>query len=163
MKILTLGCFDLFHPGHVYFFKQAKQYGDHLTVGIASDALVTEFKGKQRPIFSAFNRLLLLRSCKFVDAAHIYGNDNTTRAENDTVQKELVAHVKPDIFVEGADRQNAVLPNWLEQQGIQRITLPRLSPNISTTAYLARIRENTQHPVDIRAPHPHDISGYYFM
>jgi FAD synthetase len=45
IKVITFGTFDLFHPGHISYLKQAKKLGDHLTVIIARDQTVKEVKG----------------------------------------------------------------------------------------------------------------------
>jgi FAD synthetase len=65
--VLVGGCFDLLHYGHISFLKQAKTYGDHLTVALESDENVKRMKGENRPIHTQQQRKEMLESLSFVD------------------------------------------------------------------------------------------------
>ena len=58
--VLTNGCFDILHSGHVYLFEQAKTLGDVLVVAVNDDASVRRLKGRSRPIFPLEERLEVL-------------------------------------------------------------------------------------------------------
>lgn len=65
--IYVTGSFDILHPGHVEFLKEAKKLGDTLVVGLYSDALVNKLKGKCFPLMTIQERLLNLLSLESVD------------------------------------------------------------------------------------------------
>ena len=141
--ILTLGCFDLMHAGHVDLFKKAKALGDCLVVAIASDALVRAFKGPDRPIFPLNQRMVLVGSCRFVDHITVYGTEHSTRETNADDQKEVFRVYDPDIFVEGEGSH--VLPDWIEERGIERVRTSRLSAvEICTSHYIEKIEKNVR-------------------
>lgn len=65
--VFARGCFDLFHPGHLYYFKKAKALGDILVVWVNTDQSVRELKGKKRPLFSEQERMDVLANLEVVD------------------------------------------------------------------------------------------------
>jgi FAD synthetase len=91
--VMASGVFDLIHPGHISYLKQAKAMGDHLTVVIASDATVR--KKKHEPVTPETMRAMIVESLKPVDEAIVGG-------EGDML--DTVAKVKPDIIVLGYDQ-----------------------------------------------------------
>ena len=64
----TAGVYDLFHVGHLNLFKNAKRLCDKLIVGVSTDKLVMSYKGK-RAMIPFEDRIEIVRSCKYVDAA----------------------------------------------------------------------------------------------
>ena len=92
--VMTNGCFDLLHPGHVEYLEQARGLGDRLLVAVNSDASATRLKGAGRPINPLASRLRLLAALACVDWV--------TSFEEDT-PAELVARVRPDVLVKGGD------------------------------------------------------------
>jgi len=92
--VVTNGCFDLLHVGHVSYLEAARQHGDLLLVGVNSDAAVRELKGRGRPVNSEYDRALVLAALESVDAVFIF-------TERDAVQ--FLQRVKPDIYVKGGD------------------------------------------------------------
>ena len=66
-KVLTGGCFDILHFGHITFLKQAKTLGDHLIVALESDGNVKRVKGDMRPIHTQEQRKAMLEALSFVD------------------------------------------------------------------------------------------------
>lgn len=64
----TTGVYDLFHQGHLNFLINAKKYCDKLIVGVTSDELSINFKGK-KPIIPLNERLEIIKSIKYVDEA----------------------------------------------------------------------------------------------
>ena len=66
-KVLTGGCFDILHFGHITFLKQAKTLGDHLIVALESDGNVKRVKGDMRPIHTQEQRKAMLEALSCVD------------------------------------------------------------------------------------------------
>src|SRR3954468_16576117 len=70
--VLTNGCFDLLHAGHLYFLQQARQLGDALFVAINSDESVRVLKGPKRPVQSERERAFALSALECVTAIVIF-------------------------------------------------------------------------------------------
>lgn len=94
--VMTNGCFDILHAGHVAYLERARQLGKRLIVAVNSDASVRRLKGDNRPINSLNNRLKVLSALKAVDWVVVF--------EEDTPQR-LIAAVLPDLLVKGGDYQ----------------------------------------------------------
>ncbi|GAB4208318.1 MAG: D-glycero-beta-D-manno-heptose 1-phosphate adenylyltransferase [Bacteroidia bacterium] len=93
--VFTNGCFDILHPGHVYYLNQAKSLGDVLVVGVNSDDSVRRLnKGAERPIHPQEERAKVLASLLCVDYVCIFQEDTPL---------ELIKIVKPDVLVKGGD------------------------------------------------------------
>ncbi len=96
MKISFVnGCFDVLHPGHIKLLEYARSFGDYLIVAIDSDRKVAEMKGPERPIFSQYDRSLMLKSIRYVDVVHVFD----TKEE----LEYLLESIKPDTMVVGSD------------------------------------------------------------
>jgi rfaE bifunctional protein nucleotidyltransferase chain/domain len=92
--VLTNGCFDLLHVGHVRYLFAAKQLGDVLVVGLNGDESVRELKGPTRPINSESDRAELLAALEMVDHVVIFHEKRATR---------LVQELRPDVYAKGGD------------------------------------------------------------
>ncbi len=92
--VFTNGCFDILHVGHVRYLTAAKNFGDVLIVGLNTDASVKKLKGDSRPINNEKDRAEVLLGLKAVDYVVFFGERT---AEN------LIAEVKPDVYVKGGD------------------------------------------------------------
>jgi D-beta-D-heptose 7-phosphate kinase/D-beta-D-heptose 1-phosphate adenosyltransferase len=92
--VLTNGCFDIMHAGHVDYLKKAKQMGDRLIVAVNDDASVKQIKGNQRPIVSLNNRMAVLAALGCVDWVVAFSEHTPQR---------LIATLLPDVLVKGAD------------------------------------------------------------
>ena len=91
--MFTNGCFDLLHPGHVYYLKEAKALGDKLIVGLNSDASINILKGANRPINDeVFRREMLLGLS--VDLVILFSEETPI---------ELIKRIQPDVLVKGGD------------------------------------------------------------
>lgn len=99
--IFTNGCFDILHAGHVRYLESAKALGDCLVIGLNSDASVRALKGDSRPINSEEDRAEVLGALRAVDYVVVFGDET---AEN------LIAKVRPDIYVKGGDYTVETLP-----------------------------------------------------
>lgn len=92
--VMTNGCFDVLHVGHVRYLQQARALGDLLLVAINSDASVRELKGAGRPIFNAAERAEMLAALCAVDAVTVF---------DELSPRALIAEVLPDVLVKGGD------------------------------------------------------------
>jgi rfaE bifunctional protein nucleotidyltransferase chain/domain len=92
--ILTNGCFDIFHAGHIRYLAAAKKLGGFLVVGINSDEQVRRLKGEGRPHITENERAEIISSLRFVDAVTIF--------DEPTVE-ELIAAIRPDFHAKGTD------------------------------------------------------------
>lgn len=131
--VLTNGCFDLMHPGHVYFLRGAAKLGDVLWVCLNGDASVKKLKGDLRPVLGERERALVLTALGFVDAALIF---TTPRL---TAEIEALA---PDVYAKAGDYTIETLnPDEraaLEKVGADIRFLPFLE-GFSTTGLIKRI------------------------
>lgn len=93
-KVLVFGTFDVFHPGHDFFLREAKRYGDLLYVVVARDKTVKLVKGKL-PRFNENERLRILNSLIYVEKAVLgYEGD----------KYHIIEEIKPDIICLGYDQ-----------------------------------------------------------
>jgi rfaE bifunctional protein nucleotidyltransferase chain/domain len=92
--VFTNGCFDLLHLGHIDYLSKAADLGDKLVIGLNSDASTAALKGPSRPIIDQYSRSIMLSSLSFVDAVILF---------DDPTPLELIAQIRPDVLVKGAD------------------------------------------------------------
>ena len=92
--IMTNGCFDVLHAGHVAYLEEAKSLGDRLVVAINDDDSVRRLKGDSRPVNKLDDRMLVLAGLAAVDWVVPFSEDTPER---------LVGAVLPDILVKGGD------------------------------------------------------------
>lgn len=129
--VFTNGCFDLLHPGHISLIRQSAAQGDHLIVGLNSDASVRRLKGPTRPIQNENSRALLLAALSDVDAIVLFDEDTPF---------ELISALRPDVLVKGSDYTiDTVVGADVVQQGGGRVYLARLVDGCSTTGIVRKI------------------------
>lgn len=92
--VFTNGCFDLIHPGHITYLREAKQKGDVLIVGLNSDSSIKKIKGKDRPIINEIGRVTILSGLECVDYISVF---------DESTPLKLIKALKPDVIVKGAD------------------------------------------------------------
>jgi rfaE bifunctional protein nucleotidyltransferase chain/domain len=92
--ILTNGCFDLLHVGHVRYLRAAKELGGKLIVAVNSDASTRKLKGEGRPQVPEHERAELLGALADVDAVTIFDSPDV---------KELILLLRPDVHAKGTD------------------------------------------------------------
>ena len=92
--VLTNGCFDLLHVGHIRSLRAARTLGDVLVVGVNSDASVRSFKAPDRPLVPDVERAEVLAAIESVDYVVVF--------EEPTAER-LAALVRPDVYAKGAD------------------------------------------------------------
>ena len=91
--ILTGGCFDILHLGHVRFLSAAKKMGDYLMVLLENDEKVKKLKGESRPVFIQKERAEMLSALRSVDLVVLL-----PAIENDSDYLNLMMKIKPDII-----------------------------------------------------------------
>ncbi len=131
--VWTNGVFDVFHIGHLESLRAARAFGDVLIVGVNDDASVRANKGPDRPIFPCAERVALLAALEIVDAIVVFG---------DATPERVLAAVKPDVHVKGADYANKPIPerSLVEAYG-GRVELVPLVADRSTTSTLDKLRK----------------------
>jgi D-glycero-beta-D-manno-heptose 1-phosphate adenylyltransferase len=131
--VVTNGCFDLLHLGHVTYLESARHQGDALLVGLNSDASVRQLKGPERPVTLEDDRAAVLAALESVNGVCIFGEPTATR---------FLAAAQPDVYVKGGDYTLDTL-NQEERRAVEqtggRIVIIPVVPGKSTTATLKKI------------------------
>lgn len=132
--VLTNGCFDLLHTGHLELLEQARSLGDALVVAINSDASVRGVKGAGRPLLPEAERAELLLSLEPVDRVVIFEEETPLAA---------VRALLPDVLVKGADwgPEDIVGSDVVLAHGGRVVRVPLLAGQ-STSAILERVRRS---------------------
>lgn len=132
--VLTNGCFDLLHPGHLCLLQEAAKMGDSLWVALNSDKSVQSLKGTTRPIMNEEMRAFALGALSCVDGIYIFNGKRVT---------EEIRAFQPDLYVRAADRTVADLDSdelrALREVGAEIHFVPFLK-GFSTTRLIERIR-----------------------
>ena len=131
--VVTNGCFDLLHLGHVTYLETARHQGEALLVGVNSDTAVRQLKGPDRPVTPEDDRAAVLAALESVDGVCIFAESTATR---------FLAAAQPDIYVKGGDYTLDTL-NQEERRTVERaggkIVIIPFVPGKSTTALLKKI------------------------
>jgi rfaE bifunctional protein nucleotidyltransferase chain/domain len=131
--VVTNGCFDILHTGHISSLEAARNSGDALLVGVNADASVRELKGASRPVNSEQDRAALLAALASVDGVCIF---------TERTAAKFLALAQPDVFVKSGEQNLTTLPpdevRAIEQCGGRIIFVPFV-PGKSTTALLEKI------------------------
>jgi len=129
--VLTNGCFDLLHAGHVHSLEFARSQGDVLVVAVNDDASVRRAKGRGRPVQELRDRLRLVASLSCVDAAFAFGEDTP---------EKVVRALEPDVLVKGEDwKEKGVVGRDLVERRGGRVVLAPLLAGFSTSRIIDRI------------------------
>lgn len=130
--VLTNGCFDILHAGHVRYLKSARSLGDALLVAVNSDMSVRSLKGKGRPINGQDDRVEIVAALQCVDYATIFDSLRMT---------QLIREVHPAIYAKGGDYTLETLDTEevaaLREVGSEIRLLPQV-PGRSTTSLIAK-------------------------
>jgi len=131
--VVTNGCFDLLHLGHVTYLENARNFGDALLLGVNGDAGVRELKGPTRPVNSEGDRASVLAALESITAVCIFPEKTATN---------FLAAAQPDIYVKGGDYTLETL-NQDERRAVEsaggKIMLVPFVPGKSTTSLLKKI------------------------
>jgi len=129
--VLTNGCFDVLHAGHVAYLKEARQLGDVLIVGVNTDGSVRRLKGAGRPLNPVGDRVEVLAALACVDHVVVF---------EETHPRRLIEAVRPDVYVKGGDYGPELPERELVESLGGRIAIMAHRPGRSTTALVERIR-----------------------
>jgi len=123
--VLTNGCFDLLHTGHLHLLQRARALGDVLVVAINDDASVRRLKGRGRPLIPEAQRAEMLAALRFVDYVTLFSEPTPLR---------LIQAVRPDVLVKGGDYtlDQIVGRDIVERYG-GRVEVVPLLPGLSTS------------------------------
>jgi rfaE bifunctional protein nucleotidyltransferase chain/domain len=132
--VLTNGCFDLLHRGHLAYLSQARALGDVLVVGVNSDPSVRGLKGPRRPVVPAEDRAALVAGLACVDHVVVFAESTPDR---------LIRELRPEVYVKGGDYRAEDLPERGLVEGYGgRVAVLAYLPGRSTTAIIDRIRDD---------------------
>jgi rfaE bifunctional protein nucleotidyltransferase chain/domain len=131
--VVTNGCFDILHLGHVTYLESARNLGNGLLVGVNGDEAAWQLKGPGRPVNAEADRAAVLAALASVDGVCIF-------AEKTAVKFLAAAH--PDVYAKGGDYKLDTLNQderrMVEQAGGKIVIIPMV-PGKSTTAVLEKI------------------------
>jgi len=131
--VVTNGCFDILHLGHVTYLENARNFGDALLIGVNSDAAVRGLKGAGRPVNTEADRASVLAALQSVDGVCIFMDPTATK---------FLAAAQPDIYVKGSDYSLETLNQderrAIESVGGEIVLVPFVSGK-STTGLLEKL------------------------
>jgi rfaE bifunctional protein nucleotidyltransferase chain/domain len=132
--VFTNGVFDILHPGHVRYLRDARRLGDLLIVGINSDRSARALgKAPNRPINPEAERAEVLAALEAVDAVIIF-DEETPHA--------IITAIQPDVLVKGADwGEDAIVGRDVVEARGGRVVRIELAQGYSTTAILSKINQ----------------------
>jgi len=131
--IMTNGCFDILHPGHVAYLSQARELGDRLIVAVNDDDSVRRLKGENRPVNSLMQRMAVLSGLESVDWVVPFTEDTPER---------LICKILPDALVKGGDYkpdQIAGADCVIENGG--EVVIKQFIDGVSTSAIIDSIQK----------------------
>jgi len=130
--VMTNGCFDILHAGHVTYLEQAAKLGTRLVVAVNDDASVKRLKGEERPVNTMERRMRMLAALKCVDWVVPFYEDTPTR---------LICRVQPDKLVKGGDNDPNNIPGGecVRAAGGEVLALDYVK-DLSTTGIIRTIR-----------------------
>ena len=128
--VLTNGCFDVIHVGHLFYLREAARCGDVLVVGVNSDRQVKALKGGGRPVFSEDERLEILSEFESINYLIVF---------HERTAEQLIKLVKPDLYVKGGDYEPQEIVEYplLKDLGIEVRVLSHRE-GLSTTEVIDR-------------------------
>lgn len=131
--VMTNGCFDILHKGHVDYLQKARTLGDVLIVAVNSDESVQKLKGPTRPIIPLQNRMEVLSALACVDLVVPFSEETPQR---------LIREVLPDILVKGGDYKVEQIAGHEEVLGHGgKVEILNFVDNCSTTSIVKKIKE----------------------
>ncbi|SEF82758.1 bifunctional D-glycero-beta-D-manno-heptose-7-phosphate kinase/D-glycero-beta-D-manno-heptose 1-phosphate adenylyltransferase HldE [Billgrantia desiderata] len=129
--VMTNGCFDILHAGHVAYLEHARQLGDRLVVAVNDDASIGRLKGPKRPINPLARRMQVLAGLGAVDWVVPFSEDTPQR---------LIEAVLPDVLVKGGDyRVDEIAGGDAVRAAGGEVKVLGFEDGVSTTAMIATI------------------------
>lgn len=133
--VMTNGCFDILHAGHVQYLQEARKLGDRLVVAVNDDASVRRLKGASRPINTLENRMAVLAALESVDWVVPFAEETPER---------LYCRLVPDILVKGGDYQpEQVAGGACVQANGGKVIILSFKEGCSTTQLIETIRRTS--------------------
>jgi rfaE bifunctional protein nucleotidyltransferase chain/domain len=130
--VFTNGVFDILHPGHIRYLRDARAMGDVLIVGVNSDRSVKALgKAPDRPINSEHERVEVLEALASVDAVVVFDEDTP---------HDIISAIQPDVLVKGADwAEDAIVGRDVVEARGGRVVRIKLADGYSTTNIINKI------------------------
>ena len=125
--VFTNGCFDILHRGHITYLQEAAQLGDHLIIGLNSDASVRRLKGEIRPIVSEADRAALLSALQCIDGVVLFEEDTPA---------ELLAYLRPNTLVKGGDYK---IEDIIGRESVDNVEVLSFKEGYSTSDIVGKI------------------------
>ena len=136
--VMTNGCFDLLHAGHIMLFSASKKLGDVLIVAIDDDDSVRGLKGKGRPAISARERVRVISALDTVDYVVVFSSQELSK---------LIEIIRPDVLTKGSNyTSEEVFGRELVEQLGGRVVLIPVTEKISSTRIINNIRNSETSP-----------------
>ncbi len=133
--VMTNGCFDILHAGHVAYLQEAAQLGDRLVVAVNIDATVRALKGADRPVNPLQNRMQVLAALTCVDWVVTFEEETPER---------LICAVQPDFLVKGGDNDPDQIPGaQCTREAGGQVAVMQYVDGISTTQIIHAIKART--------------------
>lgn len=133
--VMTNGCFDILHAGHINYLIKAKSLGDRLIIAVNDDESVKKLKGDSRPINPINNRMAILAALACVDWVVSFAEETP---------EKLIEQFEPDILVKGGDYtvDQIAGATFVEETGGEVVILP-YEEGCSTSLIVEKIKENS--------------------
>lgn len=106
--VMTSGCFDIMHTGHIHHLRRAKSLGDMLMVCVSNDEQITKLKGLGRPVNKYQDRIDLLKVIPYIDYVILYHEVDISKEET---LDQIMQIVQPDVWTKGNDYTQAQIQN----------------------------------------------------
>jgi D-beta-D-heptose 7-phosphate kinase/D-beta-D-heptose 1-phosphate adenosyltransferase len=130
--VLTNGCFDLLHAGHIRLFAASRAFGDVLVVALDDDASVRELKGAGRPVIGSAERVRILSALDSVDYVTVFATSELDR---------VIEAVRPDVLTKGSNYENdTVIGRELVERLGGRVALVPVTEAVSSTRIIETIK-----------------------
>jgi D-beta-D-heptose 7-phosphate kinase/D-beta-D-heptose 1-phosphate adenosyltransferase len=122
--VLTNGCFDLLHRGHLHSLREAKKHGDKLAVAVNSDESVRKLKGEGRPVKPLEDRMAVLAALDMVDFVVPFHEDDPY---------EILKKIVPDVLAKGEEYRNQKV---IGEDLVKKVVYTSMLPGLSTTNFV---------------------------
>ncbi len=134
--VMTNGCFDILHAGHIMLFSASKQLGDILIVAIDDDESVKILKGSGRPVLKAKERVRILSALDAVDYVVVFSSQKLIN---------LIETIRPDVLTKGSNYKTTQVfgRERVEALGGKVVLIP-VTEDISSTRIINTIKHSDQ-------------------
>ena len=131
--VMTNGCFDLLHVGHIKLLSASKEMGDVLIVAIDDDKSVKALKGENRPIIRAQERLRIISALDCTDYVTLFSSEEL---------ENIIEAIRPDILTKGSDyTTETVLGRQIVERSGGRVVLVPVTEVTSSTRMINQIKD----------------------